>query len=62
MDRTRAQASPDDRLAIHALTLAHVERTVGIEAAAQQLAVSRSTFYRMLRRGVRALAQALASP
>jgi hypothetical protein len=62
MDRARVQASADDRLAIRALTLAHVERTIGIEAAAQQLAVSRSTFYRLLRRGVRALAQALASP
>jgi hypothetical protein len=62
MDRTIQQTSAEDGLAIQALTLAHVARDTSVEAAARQLAVSRSTFYRLLRRGVQALARALASP
>jgi hypothetical protein len=62
MERTTQQMTADDGLPIRALTLAHVARDTSVEAAARQLAVSRSTFYRLLRRGVQALARALASP
>lgn len=52
-------ASQDLALAMRAIQLAYVERAASHERLAERLSVSRSTFYRLLRRGTRALAEAL---
>jgi hypothetical protein len=51
--------TPADALAYRAIELAYVERSTSHEAAARQLAVSRSTFYRLLKRGIHSLARTL---
>jgi hypothetical protein len=62
IERATEQAVHDDALAYRAISLAYVERATSHDIAARQLAVSRSTFYRLLRRGVQALARALSAP
>ena len=54
----------DDDLALplRAVELAYLERAASHERLAERLAVSRSTFYRLLRRGVRAVAEAVGRP
>jgi hypothetical protein len=58
----RAQAAPMQELACRALELAYLEKTTSHERAAERLAVSRATFYRLLERGVHDLARALTEP
>jgi DNA-directed RNA polymerase specialized sigma24 family protein len=55
----RAAAPPDRELAYRALELAYLEPRLSHERAAERLAVSRSTFYRLLERGVHELARSL---
>jgi hypothetical protein len=55
----RQTANPDLAHALRAVELAYIERAAAHERLAERLAVSRSTFYRLLRRGTRALAEAL---
>ena len=55
----RAEAGDDLDLALRALELAYVDRAASHERLAERLSVSRSTFYRLLRRGTRTLAEAL---
>ncbi|HMC52392.1 MAG TPA: hypothetical protein VKI64_06490, partial [Acidimicrobiales bacterium] len=55
----RAEAGPADELAYRAVELAYLGRPVSNERAAERLAVSRSSFYRALRRGVSGIADAL---
>jgi len=50
---------PDLALAMRAIELAYVDRAAAHERIAERLSVSRSTFYRLLRRGTRTLAEAL---
>lgn len=52
----------DLSLALRAFELAYLERAASHERIAERLAVSRSTFYRFLRRSVRAVAEALGRP
>lgn len=52
----------DLSLALRALELAYLERAASHERLAERLAVSRSTFYRFLRRGIRAIAEAVGRP
>jgi DNA-directed RNA polymerase specialized sigma24 family protein len=55
----RAAAPPGRELAYRALELAYLEQRLSHERAAERLAVSRATFYRLLQRGVHGLARAL---
>jgi hypothetical protein len=57
----RLGGPPDaaDHLAYRAVQLAYMTPRVSHEAAAERLAVSRATFYRLLKRGIRGLADAL---
>jgi len=59
LEQTMMDAPPDLALALRAIDSAYLARTTSHERAAEELAVSRTTFYRLLRRGVQALAQAL---
>jgi len=59
LERTRASAVPEQALAYRALESAYLSRTSSHERAAEELAVSRTTFYRLIRRGIHGLAQAL---
>jgi hypothetical protein len=59
LDRASAGATPDLALAYRAVEGAYLARTTSHERTAEELAVSRTTFYRLLRRGVQGLAQAL---
>ena len=52
----------DQEMAYRAVELAYLDRSVSHERVAERLAVSRSTFYRLLKRGVRGLARAIAEP
>lgn len=54
-----AGAAPELELALRAVELAYIDRAASHERLAERLSVSRSTFYRLLRRGVRALAETL---
>jgi AAA ATPase domain len=60
--RARSDGGPSQELAYRALELAYVDREVSHERVAERLAVSRSTFYRLLKRGLRGLARSLAQP
>jgi predicted DNA-binding protein (UPF0251 family) len=62
LERARAGASDDRELAFRALELAYLEHSVSHERVAERLSVSRSTFYRLLKRGVAGVAAALARP
>jgi transcriptional regulator of acetoin/glycerol metabolism len=57
--RARAGASEDRELAFRALELAYLEHTISHERAAERLGVSRSTFYRLLKRGTEGVAASL---
>ena len=62
LERARAGASEDRRLAFRAVELAYLERSVSQERVAERLNVSRSTFYRLLKRGVAGVVAALGRP
>jgi hypothetical protein len=62
LERARAGASDDRELAFRAVELAYLERSVSQERVAERLSVSRSTFYRLLKRGVAGVAAALGRP
>jgi len=62
IERATEEAVPDDALAYRAVTLAYVDRAISHDIAARQLAVSRSTFYRLLWWGVQLLARTLSTP
>jgi hypothetical protein len=59
LERRLLLAGADEQLACRALMLAHLRPSGTREGAAQELAVSRSTFYRLLERGHKYLAAAL---
>lgn len=50
-------AGDDQRLAYRAVQLAYIDKLGSHELVAERLAVSRSTFYRLLKRGVAAIAE-----
>ena len=58
--RARRAGGPAQELAYRALELAYLDRGVSHERVAERLAVSRSTFYRLLKRGIRGLSQSMA--
>jgi predicted DNA-binding protein (UPF0251 family) len=60
LDRARNGAAEDLETALRAVELAYMERGMSHERAAERMRVSRSTFYRLLRRGTQALASTLA--
>ena len=62
LERARAGARDDRQLAFRAVELAYIERSVSHERVAERLSVSRSTFYRLLKRGVAGVAAALRRP
>lgn len=51
-----ASSTDDQQLAFRALQLAYIDKIGSHEAVAERLAVSRSTFYRLLKRGISAVA------
>ena len=55
----RAEAGDQEELAYRAVELAYLERPVSNERVAERLSVSRSSFYRALRRGTAGIADAL---
>ncbi|MGI5836669.1 MAG: AAA family ATPase [Chloroflexota bacterium] len=59
MATAMAVATPQQERAYRALELAYIQRTPNHDAAAERLAVSRATFYRLLKRGIRWLAEEL---
>lgn len=59
LTQARARASADEELAYRAVELAYLHKAASHEQVARQLAVSRTTFYRLLKRGVKGLAEAL---
>ena len=61
LERARMEAPPELTLAYRAVEGAYLARTTTHDRIAEELAVSRTTFYRLLRRGVQGLAQALSS-
>jgi hypothetical protein len=62
LERARAGANEDRELAFRALELAYLEHTVSHERVAERLSVSRSTFYRLLKRAIAGVAAALGRP
>lgn len=62
LERARADATAERALAFRALELAYFERSVSHERLAERLSVSRSTFYRLLNRGLAGLVAALGRP
>jgi hypothetical protein len=60
--RARVGASADRELAFRAVELAYLEHSVSHERVAERLSVSRSTFYRLLKRGVAGVVAAIARP
>jgi AAA ATPase domain len=59
LTRLAAPADADHHLAYRAVELAYLTPRLSNEAAAERLAVSRATFYRLIKRGIRGLALAL---
>ena len=57
--RARSTCAPGQELAIRAVELAYLERGTSHERAADELHVSRATFYRLLHRGIDLLVAAL---
>ena len=51
-----------DKAPYEAVSLAHIDECLTPEAAAERMAVSRATFYRLLKRGVSDLATELSRP
>ena len=62
LERARAGANEDRELAFRAVELAYLEHSVSHERVAERLSVSRSTFYRLLKRGISGVVAALARP
>ncbi|MBI3967142.1 MAG: ATP-binding protein [Chloroflexi bacterium] len=62
MARAKTSARDSDELAYRALELAYLGKRLSHERAAERLAVSRATFYRLLKRGITGVAGTLASP
>jgi len=62
LGRASADCNQEERFALRAVELAYLTPRVNHEAAAVRLAVSRATLYRLLKRGVRLLAEALTAP
>jgi DNA-directed RNA polymerase specialized sigma24 family protein len=60
LERARDGAAEDREQALRAVELAYLERGLSHERAADRMLVSRSTFYRLLRRGTQALARTMA--
>jgi DNA invertase Pin-like site-specific DNA recombinase len=60
--RARAGASAERELAFRAVELAYLEHSISHERVAERLSVSRSTFYRLLKRGVAGVVAAIARP
>jgi predicted DNA-binding protein (UPF0251 family) len=60
LERARDGATEDREMALRAVELAYLQPGISHERAAERMMVSRSTFYRLLRRGTAALAQTLA--
>jgi energy-coupling factor transporter ATP-binding protein EcfA2 len=60
LERARA-ASQAEQSAYRALDLAYLQRSLSHERAAERMNVSRSTFYRLLKRGAKGIAQELGS-
>jgi hypothetical protein len=58
---TLAGATPDAALSLRAVELGYLRPELSQERAAEALAVSRATFYRLLKRGVAELAQVIAA-
>jgi len=58
----RAEASEGQEAAYRALELVYLSRRSGRKASARNLAVSRATLYRLVKRGFSGLAEALSSP
>ena len=54
------EQAPDRERAVKAIELAYLDRSASHERVAERLAVSRSTFYRLLKRGVQTLARTVA--
>jgi hypothetical protein len=61
LERVRAQAKPAVALAYRAVEAAYLQKEASHRQAAEDLGVSRTTFYRLLKRGVRQLALSLAA-
>lgn len=59
LEKAEAASSENDVLALRAIRLAYVERVARHERVAERLTVSRSTFYRLLKRGTTLLANEL---
>jgi hypothetical protein len=59
LEQARAHCAPGQELALQAVELAYVQRTASHERVADDLHVSRATFYRLLHRGVALAAAAL---
>lgn len=59
--RAKERAGPGEEAAYRALELGYLTRGLAHERAAERLSVSRTTFYRLLKRGVQGLARALAA-
>jgi hypothetical protein len=62
LERARAGAAEDRALAFRAVELAYLEHSVSHERLAERLNVSRSTFYRLLKRGLAGVVAALGRP
>ena len=60
LERARDHAREDREMALRAVELAYLQPGISHERAAERMVVSRSTFYRLLRRGTQTLAQTLA--
>jgi hypothetical protein len=60
LNRAKEAAHPNDALGIRCVELAYLDGRVSHERVAERLNISRSTFFRSLRRGVSAVARALA--
>ena len=59
LEKSRVEELPDQALACRAIELGYLDKRLSHERAAEQLAVSRSTFYRLLGRGTQAIARNL---
>jgi hypothetical protein len=60
-ERVRPRAKADLALAYRAVDAAYLHKAACHEQVAEDLAVARTTFYRLLKRGVHNLARALAA-
>lgn len=61
IERARAQAGERDDLPLRALELGYLSRNMTHEQAAERLAVSRTTFYRLVKRGIQGISADLSA-